>query len=627
VGCSSSFTTEPSGAGKTAIGRIQGDEHGGRAPISGAHVYVYAAGTSGYAGSATSLLQPGIDTIQDGNGHYYVLTDATGAFSISGEYTCIEGTQVYLVAAGGDAGSGHNNSAIVQMAALGQCPASGHLADNVPYVSINEISTVVMAYAAGGFGSTAYNVSSSGTALAQTGIANGFANVPNIMSVANGFPLTSATGNPNSSVPQAKIISLANILAACVNSDGPTSTSCTRLFNLARAGETNASDEAAAIFNIAHNPTANVNALFALIPTIPAFAGGLTTVPADYTLPIVYNGVVRGPNNIAFDADGNAWISDSTKDAVIEVGPQGLVFTYTNGGTFGSISNVAIAPGSAGTIWAADSINDQLYLLSPSGVIRTTVIRGGLNSPSGIAFDQFGQAYVVNAANLNISKFSPLGVSLSTSTYSPFLLTSAAIAVDFSGNVYTPTNGGAGGIGCLEVGQTAGYYYPDLNFGTKLNSGTGIALDSTSNVPTTMSTNGTFSNAVWQTVTDGSLFGFQLIDYSRILHGVSFSTSISNYGGVAGSSLPATVSVDGAGNLWVANAGTNTVSGFTNAGTALARNGFPTGAGTNSDAYAAAVDGSGNVWTANSDGTVTQLLGLSVPVATPIFPGQFGVRP
>jgi hypothetical protein len=51
-------------------------------------------------------------------------------------------------------------------------------ADLVPYVTINEISTVVMVYAVSGFGMTAYNVSSPGTALAQTAIANAFSNVP-----------------------------------------------------------------------------------------------------------------------------------------------------------------------------------------------------------------------------------------------------------------------------------------------------------------------------------------------------------------------------------------------------------------------------------------------------------------
>ena len=629
AGCSSSFAPAPNGFGTTAIGHLQGHMHGGQLPVVGAHIYVYAAGTSGYLGNATSLLKAGFDTTQDTSGKYYVTTDVNGAWDVTGEYTCVEGTQVYMVGAGGDSGPGSNNSAIVQLAALGQCPASGTLADLVPYVTINEISTVVMAYAVGGFGTTAYNISSSGTALAQTDLANAFANVPNIMSVPNGFPYPSTAGNPNSSVPMAKIISLANILGACVNSGSSTSTPCIMLFDSADNGGAAATDTTSAIFNIVHHPTENVAELFGLIPTTPAFeTGGLTTAPADFTLPIVYNSVVGKAANIAFDAAGNAWISDLTKMAVIEMSPQGAVHTYTNGGTFGVISNVAVAPPSAGTVWAADTTNNQLYVLNSSGAVTETVTTGGLSHPSGIAFDQFGTAYVVNAGNLNISEFSSNLTAFPTRTYSATLGSSAAIAVDFSGWAYTPTNTpGVPGIGELVSGQPQGYFFQDYASGFQINSGTGVALDSYSNTPTI--SNFGNSNFVWQITTNGKLLKLHLADFGFLRNNYQAQSylNIQNTGGLSTTSLPATLSIDGATNLWIANAGSNIVSGFTRNGAALAQNGFHTGADLSSFANAAAVDGSGNVWTANSDGRVTQLLGLSVPVATPILPGQFAIMP
>ena len=628
AGCSSSFAPVPDGFTKTSIGHIQGDIHGGQLPIVGAHIYVYAAGTSGYLGNATSLLKAGFDTTQDAKGNYYVTTSAGGGFDVTGEYTCVGGTQVYLVGVGGNAGIGSNNPAIVQLAALGQCPASGTLADLVPFVSMNEISTVVMAYAVGGFGTTAYNVSSSGTALAQTDIANAFANVPNIMSVANGFPNTSAAGNPNSSIPVAKIISLANILGACVNTGSNTSGPCTTLFNNAHNGGAAATDETSAIFNIVHHPTENVIELFNLVPSTPAFEGGLTTAPADYTLPIVYNSVVGKAANIAFDAVGNAWISDLPKMAVIEVSPQGVVQTFTNGGTFGAISNVAVAPPSVGTVWAADTTNNQLYLLDSSGAVTTTVTAGGLSRPSGIAFDQSGKAYVVNSGNFNISEYSPTGESVATPTYSTSLITSAAIAVDYSGWAYTPTNTpGVPGIGELVSGDAQGNFFQDFASGFQINSGLGVALDSFSNTPTI--SNFGNSNFVWQITTNGKLLKLHLADFGLLRNNFQAQSYllISHTGGLSDTSLPATLSIDGATNLWIAEAGANIVSGFTRDGAALAPNGFHTGADPSSFANAAAVDGSGNVWTANSDGRVTQLLGLSVPVATPIFPGQFAIMP
>jgi len=41
---------------------------------------------------------------------------------------------------------------------------------------------------------------------------------------------------------------------------------------------------------------------------------------------------------------------------------------------------------------------------------------------------------------------------------------------------------------------------------------------------------------------------------------------------------------------------------------------------------AVAPDPSGNLWTANGT-SATQFIGLSVPLATPILPGQLGARP
>ena len=322
AGCSSSFTSPPKTLRKTPMGHLRGQLHGGQLPISGAHIYVYAAGTSGYLGSATSLLRAGFDTFQDPEGHYYVTTNSEGMFDVTGEYTCTEGMQVYLVGAGGDSGYG-NNTAIVQLAALGQCPATGTLAGLVPFVSMNEISTVVMAYAVGGFGTTAYNISSSGTPLALTDIANAFANIPNIMSVANGFPYASAAGNPNSSVPAAKIISLANILGSCVNTGSGTSTPCAKLFDSAVSGPAirggkPATDEASAIFQYRASSSPERDRIIRADTNGPRvqrrpYSGAGRLYPA-YRLQ--QRGWEGGQHCVR--CRGNAWISDLTRRAVIK---------------------------------------------------------------------------------------------------------------------------------------------------------------------------------------------------------------------------------------------------------------------------------------------------------------------
>jgi hypothetical protein len=79
-------------------GAIQGSVFGGHAPIVGAHVYVLQAGTGNYASGSTSLITSSATSDTHGN---YVLTDATGAFNVTGDYTCTVNTPVYLAATGG----------------------------------------------------------------------------------------------------------------------------------------------------------------------------------------------------------------------------------------------------------------------------------------------------------------------------------------------------------------------------------------------------------------------------------------------------------------------------------------------------------------------------------------------
>ena len=102
------------------------------------------------------------------------------------------------------------------------------------YVVVNEVSTVAAAYAMAGFATDALHVGSSGTALAQMGIANAFANAANLETIGTGVALATTPAG-NGTVPQAEINTLANILAACVNSNG-TGSACSTLFANAEIG-------------------------------------------------------------------------------------------------------------------------------------------------------------------------------------------------------------------------------------------------------------------------------------------------------------------------------------------------------------------------------------------------------
>jgi lysophospholipase L1-like esterase len=270
----------------------------------GAHVYLLAANTANtYVPQqasvpvlngqvSVSLLTSAGNTSLDGsggatNGDYYVATDSLGDFSITGDYTCTPGAQVYLYALGGDPGAGTNLAAGL-MAVLGNCPAAGNFQAATPNVVVNEVSTIAAAYALADFATDATHVWETGTTQAQSGIANAFANASNLASLSTGAALTTTPGNVT--VPQAEIDTLANILAGCVNSMGAASSACSGLFaNALSSGSSGTApgDTATAAINIAHNPVVNIAALYPLASSSPPFEPSLTSQPADFTIPLV----------------------------------------------------------------------------------------------------------------------------------------------------------------------------------------------------------------------------------------------------------------------------------------------------------------------------------------------------
>jgi hypothetical protein len=635
-GCSGSFAPSSIQPHETPIGNIQGSVHGGQAPVTGAHIYLYAASTAGYGTNATSLISStASNATADGNGNYYVTTDSNGNFALGGDYTCTQGQQVYMVAVGGNPGltGTVNNTAIVQMAGLGQCPAAGNLAAQVPYLVINEVTTVAFAYAMSGFATTAYNVSTDATGTAA--IANAMANTSNIVNLQWGQAPAIANGNPNSINPQAKLYALANIAAACVNTSSAASSACSNLFSVAKsAAGAVATDEANALFNIAHNQAANVSSIWNLTPSIPVFTPTLTNQPTDWTMPVIYAGlvsqpgtngsnqIVSGPFNIAFDANGNAWIGDRQK-GVVEVGPQGASTTINNG--FGMVKGVAVSPVN-GTIWVSDYGNNTLDVMDTTGTIL-----------SAITTDINGNGPILTAFSGNISGRA-LAFQANETTTGVVVFDSATYALqDFEtgasfANIQTPGWISVDNTGNAWIPSTNTTWIGELTFKEKGKSGNFTYTPSETNgSPNSYSTVGDSNGDIWLASITGAP---QLEEIS------SGNTSVSSTWSGGGMNGPFKLAVDGSNNIWISNANANTVSGFNTSGNGswLATNGFSTSAQGGAGCVVAAPDPSGNLWAANSDGSVTQLLGLATPTAAPMYggvkstgsnstPGNLGTKP
>jgi hypothetical protein len=437
LGCSANVPSTSALAG----GRLRGNVHGGQQPVSGTSIQLYAAATTGYGASATSLLSSP------------VVSDATGGFTITGDYTCpSSSSQLYIVATGGNPGlaPGTNNAAIALMAGLGGCSlhAGQYTLDPNEFISINEVTTVASVYALAAFMSgDATRVGTSGTNA--VGLANSFALVNNLVNTTSGAALT-VTPAGNGTSPQASINTLGNIVASCVNSDG-TGTPCSALFAAATpSGGTAPTDTVQGIFNVARNPANNVGALYALASATPPFQPTLSSAPNDWVMAVTYTNVGPAPSGaMAIDASGNAWFTNNTSGgpySVSELSSNGAVLSGSNGYTGGGLSapaGIAIDPG--GNVWVPSTGN--VVKFSSSGTVLSGAsgyTGGGLNTPAAIALDGQGNAWVSDTGSKSVIKLDNVGNILSgASGFSPGAgITPEGLGVDGVGNVWMGTDSG-----------------------------------------------------------------------------------------------------------------------------------------------------------------------------------------
>jgi streptogramin lyase len=595
-------TTTPPAPATTPGSPILGNLHGGDQPIVGGRIYLFAANPAGYGAPSISMLnpaQPGVAVDATG---YYVLTDAKGFFHISGDYTCTSGQQVYLLALGGNPGlpAGQTNPAIALMAALGACPeGQTNFASAVPYITMNEVSTVAAVYALSGFMTDATHLGYAPTPGSLQGLANAFLTIPNLVDIASGTArLQTIQGNGD--VPQAEINSLANMLVTCVNSDG--NSGCTPLFsNALDASGTAPTDTIAAALNIAHKPGANVATLFTASQTTPTFQPTLTAAPNDWSLALTfYAGNMVGPYFPAIDSVGNVWVPDYANNTLTEFDPTGNILSGANGFTGGS-----------------------------------------LNLPYSIAIDAHDNPWVVNFGPLNaatVSKFSTTGAALVSSPYPCdtqcfFPAFDAAQNLWISGAQHTTVLGPDGSV--VKKFTTTAY-----DSGIAINSaGIGWTIGQPSllyhiGLPATLTSTSELTTASGNDLTSVAIDSADKVWFASNKNnaiGVSDKTGalVSPANGYTGGGLkgPAQIAIDGSNRVWVANREGNSLSAFTNSGVAISpATGYQ--AASLSNPRGLAIDASGNIWLTNfTANSLTEFIGIATPAATPISPANHGQRP
>jgi streptogramin lyase len=620
---------------------IHGSVHGGQQPIAGALIYLMTpnSATNGLGTASLVLLNANVlinEPIHsgiDGNGNFYITTATDGSFSLTfgSDYSCTSGTDqggdavslpgdqpVYLYAVSGNSGAG-TNSAAGFLASLGPCNGlSGSTS-----VQMNEMTTVAMAYAAAGYATDATDITSNGSNLATTGIGNAFANTTNLVDLPSGHPLATTPAG-NGTVPLSEITTLANILAACVNSadaeDGigafvSYSPACSQLLTTATSdgtpGGTNPTDTATAAIYIAHNPGANVTTLFGSTPTSPAFGGGLTTKPHDFTIALLFTGggfqgTGDEPQDLAIDNGGDVWSAGSS---LSEFSPLGAVTSYgsSNGINLNSGIGVAVSADSS-QIWITDNDDSNVtdFTVSGSSAVRYTT--GIVTRPFGIAIEGLGNIYFTDPTNNYLLEMAPSGAMVGAVVSGNGLANSRSISIQ------------AGTSGTTNIWVANASAFSDSVFYAGPTGPTALVNDALGGVANPLGSAIDANGYVWTA------------NQNNTVSKLDSSGTVGSYFSIRGTAPHMDgIAIDGGGNVWATDQADNTVVVLNNAGTTLSgTTGYPPVNGDTPDAIA--VDGSGDIWyTTSSSNSLYELIGAAVPVVTPIAYGvtfsRLGTRP
>ncbi len=347
------------GSATLADERIEGRVEIGGAPVAGAEVTVWLAGTD-----APRMLVSAV-------------TDSQGAFTLGFAEGSDDGGALYLVARGGEADSAAGtgpNAANSLMALLGNEPPAT--------VTINELTTVASAWTA------AQLLDGDDLRGSATALHIASRNVPNLVDLETGDlgPVISDTLNAPRTTTLAKFNTLGLLLSGCVTAIPD---ACDKLFEAATPpGGAAPTDTLQAAQNIARHPWHNADTLFGLLDAFYPVPEGeryrdvdlipyLFFPPSSWTLSLVYGGGgFYAVGGAALDEDGNFWTNNNWL-----IGSQTTIFQQFGAGV-----------GRFDTNGAA---------LSPA---ITGYRGGGLDSPGwGIAFAPDDKVWVTNLIGSTIS--------------------------------------------------------------------------------------------------------------------------------------------------------------------------------------------------------------------------------
>lgn len=587
-------------------------------------------------------------------------TDEDGSFRITHGKVTGEDAVLYLIAGGPpEDGIALNqlpaSDSVTLAAVLGTLPATTD-------VVVNERTTIAAAYAMAQF------FTSEGIDGPYPGLQNAAAISGNLVDLSDGGTAHVLDIYPNgdSTSTRETFNSLANILAACVRSE----TECDTLFSLATTpgGDVPGNTLEAAV-NIAHFPWQNVEELFELSLEQTVYEPALATneLMTAWTLALRYDGngmELNGPGDVAFDADGNAWICNNyifqldpmDPDGNVCGGEQVLRFTptgedatgapYGGGGVYGAGYGIALDP--QGKVWVGNfgfqGINCPFDIQELSQTVsefasdgtpispdsqgnETGQFHGGfqgagntIRQPQGVVSDRKGNIWIANCSGDSLTQFpdgdpdlafeiQPLDDMGESLIVKPF-----DIAIDVDGNAWVTGNESNRVVAFDTDGNLIHMILDDTASDAGIILPMGIASDALGNI---WVANSGITKIACDGTTVPTLFDLILLTENPNFTGENASVTMIGPDGVphgpfkgGGLLIPWGIAVDGDGNVWVANFQGREVSQLCGASPENCPPGLDTGDPISPEggyffdgmkrATAVQIDPSGNVWLTNN---------------------------